>query len=209
MTDAFLGDPLWARPVLSYTLASFASDGFQQQVARILSRIAEIAGGPDHLHLPPLPTLHASLYGIAPVRSNFDKEAYWQAHGPRALAELVEFCAGQRAFALRLRRLRATPTAVIAVAEPEEAVWALRRRMAEALPPPPGGAVRYDLIHVTLARYAQPEKLPADFAMRIAACTIDLSFPIETIVVMRETVYPSLAYDTVAAQSLMTAEFVS
>lgn len=208
MTVEFQNDPLWAQPVLSYTVASFAPPSLQQAAQPVQKALATIAGGADRLHLAPSPSLHISLYGIAPVRSDFDKEAYWRQEGAAALAELARFCASQPPITLRLHQLRATATAVIAVAESNEAIWDLRRRMAKILPPPPGGAVQYDLIHMTIARYAQAAALPADFAGRIAALPIDLLFPIETILVMRETIYPSLAYDTVAAHALSAAELV-
>jgi hypothetical protein len=94
------------------------------------------------------------------------------------------------------------PAAIVAVAESNDAVWALRKMLAENLPPPPTGAPRYDMIHMSLARYADAAKLPADLAARAAAIASAFDFHIDVVQLIRESVYPSLAFDQIAAYPL-------
>lgn len=206
----FLGDPLWQQPARSYNLCAFAEADVQAAAAPLIECIAVEAGSRDALLVSPPDKLHLSLYGIAPVRSEFDKDAYWADVQSLALATLQDW-AGRQAAAplLRFRSLKATPGAVIAVAETDEAIWSLRRALAAALPPPPGGAPKYDLIHMTLARYAQPQALPAEFAERIAAQPVALDFPLRQVILMRETQYPALRYDTLATQALRAPEMTA
>ncbi|WP_300300958.1 2'-5' RNA ligase family protein [Ferrovibrio sp.] len=202
MSDRFSLDPLWRQAALSYTAVALAPLGVQAGVQPVLARVAA-AAAPAGLRIVPAETLHLSLYGIAPVRSDFDKTAYWQTHGERALTELRDWATAQPPVTLRFTSLRATSIAVIAVAEPDDAVWSLRRRLAAMLPPPPGGPPQYDLIHVTLARYADAVALPADFAARISALPLDLPFPLHTVALMREAVYPALEFDILATLPLV------
>lgn len=205
----FTGDPLWQQPARSYNVAAFGDADVQAAAAPLIDHIAALAGGRDMLLTAPLDTLHLSLYSIAPVRSDFDKDAYWAAVQPAALSVLRDWSARQDMPLLRFRSLKATPAAVIAVAEADEAIWTLRRAMAEALPPPPGGAPKYDLIHMTLARYAQPQQLPADFAAAVAALPVALDFPVRQVILMRETRYPSLSYETLVTQTLRAPEMTA
>lgn len=205
----FTGDPLWQQPARSYNVAAFADTDVQAAAAPLLDCIAALAGGRDALLIAPRETLHLSIYSVAPVRSDFDKDAYWAAVRSLAMSVLQDWCAGTTAPRLRFRSLKATPAAVIAVAEPDEAIWALRRAMAAALPPPPGGAPKYDLIHMTLARYARPQQLPADFAAAIAAQPVALDFPVRQVILMKETQYPSLSFETLQTQALRAPEMIA
>lgn len=207
--SGFTEDPLWQRPAQSYNIAAMAPATVQAAAAPLLDAVAVAAGGHRHLHIAPLPALHLSLYTVAPVRSIFDKDAYWADVRPAALSVLRDWCAGHAAPLLRFRGLKATPAAVIAVADPDETVWALRRAMAAALPVPPGGAPKYDLIHMTLARYAQPQALPADFAATIAAMPVALDFPLRQVILMKETQYPSLGFETLLTQALRAPEMIA
>ena len=205
VTD-FVGDPLWNRPASSYTLAAMADAAAQAAVVPLTAAIAAAAGGADHLHLPPPETLHVSLYSMAPARRAFDKEAYWRLAAQDTYTVLRDWCATQPPFDLHFTSLRAMPEAVIAVAAPAEPVWTLRRRCAERLPPPPGGAPRYDLIHMTLARYARPQALPGDFAARIGAIAVDMPFALQRVLLMREKIYPSLSFDSLDTMALGAPE---
>lgn len=207
--SGFIADPLWGRKALSYTIAAFAAPALQAEAAPVLQAIANAAGTPRALHLTPAPVLHVSIYSLTPVRLDFDKPAYWRAHRQRVLALLENWCRSHPPGSLRFRELRALPAAVVAVAGHNEAVWALRRQLAEALPPPPGGAPRYDMIHMTFARYADPAMLPADFAARIGAMPLDLVFRPDTVTVLGEAIYPSLAYDSIAVMPLRPSEAVA
>lgn len=201
MSTGFSLDPFWQQPARSYGVAALAPAGMQAALPPLLAQIAAIAA-PCGLRLVPLQMQHLSIYAIAPVRQDFDKDAYWHANQAAAMAALRDWASAQKPVTLRFTGLRATSTAVIAVAEPDEAIWSLRRRLAVALPSPPGGAPHYNLIHVTLARYGAPDMLPPDFSTRISALSIDLRFPLRDVTVFREMRYPALEFDTLATLPL-------
>lgn len=171
-----------------------------------IRQVAAIAGSADHLLVAPAETLHLSLYAIAPVRSDFDKDAWWAIHGDLALSVFRRWCDTQAVTTLCFRQLRATSTAIIAIAEPDDAVWALRRMMQAEVPQPPGGTPKYDMIHMTLARYARPEAFPADFAARVAALSLQVDAPLHQASLMRETAYPLLGGAPVETRALRAPE---
>lgn len=207
--SAFIRDRYWSQPLISYTVMQMLEPAARDACLQVLQNVSGIAGGADHLLIAPAETFHLSLYAIAPVRSDFDKDAWWQIHGTQALAVLRRWCGTQTATLLRFRELRVTSTAVIAVAGPDEAVWSLRRLLRAEVPQPPGGTPEYDMIHMTLARYAQPEKLPADFAARVAALPLQLDVDLNAVTLMRETAYPLLGGRPVETHRLKTPEKVS
>jgi hypothetical protein len=207
--SGFIRDPYWSQPLISYTVMQMLQPAARAACLDVLRQVAEMAGGADRLLIAPAETFHLSLYAIAPVRSDFDKDAWWAIHGDRARTVLHRWCDTQPAAFLRFRELRATSTAVIAVAEPQDAVWSLRRALRAGVPQPPGGTPEYDMIHMTLARYAQPEKLPADFAARVAALPLQLDVDLNAVTLMRETAYPLLGGAPVETHALNTPEKVS
>jgi hypothetical protein len=207
--SGFIRDQYWGQPLISYTVMQMLEPAAREACVEVLRRVSDIAGTADHLLIAPAETFHLSLYAIAPVRSDFDKDAWWRIHGEQALAVFRRWCAAQPATLLHFRELRVTQTAMIAVAEPHDAVWSLRRRMRAEVPQPPGGTPDYDMIHMTLARYAQPEKLPADFAARVTALPLDLKVRLHDVALMRETAYPLLGGKPVETHRLKTPEKVS
>lgn len=207
MTD-FIRDPYWARPLISYTVMNLLDDAAREQSVQAVRQVAAIAGSPDHLLVAPPETFHLSLYAIAPVRSDFDKDAWWAEHGEQALSVFRRWCDTQTAVTLRFRQLRATSTAIIAIAEPEDAVWTLRRMMQAEVPQPPGGTPNYDMIHMTLARYARPDLFPADFATQVAALPLQIDAPLHQASLMRETAYPLLGGEPVETRLLRLPEKV-
>ncbi|MBS4045086.1 MAG: hypothetical protein KG075_02000 [Alphaproteobacteria bacterium] len=198
----FIRDPYWAQPLISYTVMNLLDDAARDQSLQAVHRVAAIAGSPDHLLVAPAKTFHLSLYAIAPVRSEFDKDAWWADHGGQALSVFRRWCDTHTAVTLRFRQLRATSTAIIAIAEPEEAVWSLRRMMQADVPQPPGGTPNYDMIHMTLARYARPDLFPADFATQVAALPLQIDVPLHQASVVRETAYPLLGGKPVETRPL-------
>lgn len=207
--SGFIRDPYWSQPLVSYTVMQLLAPAARDACAELLQQISATAGGAENLLIAPAETFHLSLYAIAPVRSDFDKDAWWQIHGDQALAVFRRWCAAQPVALLHFRELRVTPTAVIAVAEPHDAVWSLRRVLSAEVPQPPGGTPKYDMIHMTLARYARPEMLPADFAARVTALPLQLDVELNAVTLMRETAYPLLGGAPVETHSLKAPEQVA
>ncbi len=206
--NVLVRDPYWSRPLVSYTVMQMLQPAARETCLQVLAQVSAIAGGADRLLIAPAETFHLSLHAIAPVRSDFDKDAWWQIHGAQALAVFRRWCDTQPATVLRFRELRATSTAVIAVAERNQAVWSLRGLLRAEVPQPPGGTPKYDMIHITMARYAQPDELPADFAARVAALPLQLDVDLNAVTLMRETAYPLLGGAPVETHTLKAAENV-
>lgn len=206
--SGFVRDPYWGQPLISYTVMAMLQPAAREACRQVLQQVSAMAGSAEHLLIAPAETFHLSLYAIAPVRSDFDKDAWWRIHGDQALAVFRRWCDTQPAALLNFRELRATSTAVIAVAEPHDAVWSLRRALRAEVPQPPGGTPNYDMIHMTLARYAQPEYLPADFGLRVAALPLQLDVDLNAVTLMRETAYPLLGGTPVETHVLNTPEKV-
>ncbi|PJI43781.1 hypothetical protein [Ferrovibrio sp.] len=204
--NVLVRDPYWGQPLISYTVVQMLEPAARDTCVESLRQVSAIAGGAEHLLIAPAETFHLSLYAIAPVRSDFDKDAWWQVHGQQALTVFRRWCGTQPAAVLKFRELRVTSTAVIAVAEPHEAVWSLRRLLRAEVPQPPGGTPNYDMIHMTLARYAQPDRLPADFAARVAALPLTLDVRLFEPTLVRETAYPLLGGKPVETHVLKTPE---
>lgn len=202
--SGFTNDPLWNQPALSYNVVAMANPALQQAVAPVLDSLSQIAGA-GALHLTPPEALHVSLYTVAPVRDRFDKERYWSGVAVQAREIVSGWSLRYPPLILRFTQLRVMPAAIVAVAESNDAVWALRKVLAETLPPPPTGAPRYDMIHMSLARYADAARLPADFPARAAAIASPFDFRIDAVQLIRESVYPSLAFDQIAAYPLRKA----
>lgn len=207
--NGFIRDQYWGQSLISYTVMQMLEPAAREACVEVLRQVSDIAGAADHLLIAPAETFHLSLYAIAPVRSDFDKDAWWRIHGEQALAVFRRWCAAQPAALLHFRELRVTQTAMIAVAEPHDAVWSLRRMLRAEVPQPPGGTPNYDMIHMTLARYAQPEKLPADFAARVMALPLDLKVRLHDIALVRETAYPLLGGRPVETHVLRAPEKVT
>ena len=202
--DLFRNDLLWGRPVLSYNVAAMATPALGQGTAALVAALEQAAGGPGLLHLTPSEALHVSLYAVAPVRESFDKQQYWNAVQPQVHAIVEAWARSSPPVTLQFTQLRILPAAVVAVAEHDDAVWRLRQQLAEALTPPPTGAPRYDMIHMTLARYAKAEDMPPDFATRASALRPNFHFRIEAVELIRERVYPALVCDRLVICPLLS-----
>jgi hypothetical protein len=74
------------------------------------------------------------------------------------------------------------------------------------LPPPPGLEHRhYDLVHTTLARFSDPRPVPAEVVQRIEATPVDLPVRVERLKIFRETLFPCLVGEELAAFRLRSA----
>jgi len=139
------------------------------------------------------------------VKGAFDKDAYWQSIARRSQGLLEELCAGHRTLELRFSRLKVTDTAIIATATEETGlIEAIRERIVRDIPPPPGQKpILYDLIHTTLARYRTKASIPDEVIERIESLPIFIMAPVKQIRLVRETLFPCLVTDEIAAIPLI------
>jgi hypothetical protein len=161
---------------------------------------AAIAHWPDGFHAAPPHAFHVTIYPLVPTTEGFDKGAYWSRIAEPSLRLVGELCAGAPPLDLRFHRLKVTPVGVIAVAEEAGGlIDRIRRRILETVPPPPGLEHRhYDLVHTTLARFADARPVPTEVVRRIEAEPVALSVQVERLKIFRETIFPCIVGEELA-----------
>jgi 2'-5' RNA ligase len=193
-----IADDIWGQPCLAYHVQPHLSPDTQAAFERLQQAIA--GRWPDPLHLCPKHGLHVTVYALITVKASFDKEAYWGRIAEPCRALLEQICAGHEAIELHFDRLRVTDVAIIATArEKTGLIEAIRNRIAEIIPPPPGREpLRYDLIHTTLARYRVSSDVPISLVDSVGDLPVSITAPVSRIKLIRETLFPCLVRDELA-----------
>lgn len=185
----------WGRSCVAYNVqirpgpaGAAALSAVQEDVLRLEPSLLRV----------PAPALHANVSWLLPVHGEFGrpKDDLWRQHGPGWMAVVARAVSGTRRFRLRYRRLVATDSAIIAVAEEPNPVSALRRELTHLLRVP-GGRSAGDLVHTTLFRYAQPLRDPSSLTRWLATATIHADAEVTEVLVVREHVFPSLEYEII------------
>ncbi len=200
---AFRRDPFWNTKVESFFLQALMPPEAAAALDAIRDEIEALA--PGAFLRAPSHRLHVSVHIFASPRESFDKQAFWAEAEAPALAALDEYLAGAKPFEWHFRQLQAAELAVIALAAPDERALGLRRMLSERVKRPAGLAPPYPQIHCTLLRYAAPEKLPDDFALRVAALPCSVTARIVRLELLGGEVYPSLQTRTLKSYRLEDA----
>lgn len=197
MTVTVTQDERWAEPCLAYNLQTNLASHTAQALCRLQQLIAQRL--PVRLLLPPAASMHISLYALVYVHWNSPhKQAYWQQIAEPTLARLEQVCSAQPSFTVRFTQLRVTERAIIALApEACEPITLVRRRLAELLASPDLPRPNHDIVHTTLARFAESSLLDAEAVRALEQLPLALDAQVSTLSVMREHVYPSLASEEV------------
>lgn len=203
-TQDVFEDTRFATPCLSYNTQIDLHVDAVRALAALQTQVA--ARCDVRLHLLPASTLHVSVYAIAPFHWEApDKEAYFQRVRPRCIAALRALCSERAPITLQYTQLRVTPHAIIVTAhDPSGLIEAMRQQLrdiADADVPTP----RYDLVHTTLARFAERGMLSADVLHDLTALPVSTCFTADAVRIVRERIYPSLVLDTVARIDLRAA----
>ncbi len=191
-------DTLYEKPCLAVHVQPHL-DRDAQAGLRVLQQAA-VSHWPEAFHEAPPQAFHVTIYPLVPTTEGFDKEAYWSRIAEPTLGLVEELCAGAMPLDLRFHRLKVTPVGVIAVAEDASGlVDRIRRRILESVPPPPGLEHRhYDLVHTTLARFADARPVPAEVVRRIEAEPVDFPVRVERLKIFRETIFPCIVGEELA-----------
>jgi hypothetical protein len=192
-------EDLWGLPALAVHVQPHVEPAAQEALHALQGEVA--LRWPAPLHRAPAAALHLTIYPLVPVRSAFDRDAYWAEIAAPAVELLRGLCAAAGPFRLRFERVQVAPAAIIAVARDGSGlIERIRRAVAETLPPPPGLApMRYDLIHSTLARHAVPDPIPGAAVAALEAMPVAIDAPVARLKIVRETVYPCLAMHDLAS----------
>ncbi|MCG7391899.1 hypothetical protein MHY87_03140 [Microvirga sp. ACRRW] len=194
-----IADAIWAQPCLAYHVQPSLEPETRSAFAKVQEAFDKL--WPEPLHLGPGHGLHVTIYPLATVKEGYDKEVYWQSIEPQCRGILNDLCVGHRALELRFSRLKVTDTAIIATATEETGlIEAIRERIVREVPSPPGQKpIIYDLIHSTLARYRTDAAIPKDVVERVEALPVAITAPVKQIRLVRETLFPCLETDEMAA----------
>jgi len=191
MGTRFEADPLYGRPCESYQL-QIGLAGVEGLIV-VQRALADVGG--DGLHLIPATALHVTVLPLvdAAERLTEPKAETWTRHEAGWRMAIAEACRRMAPFPLRFTRLRADARAVIAL-DDANPLAELRAALAAACGLPERPVRRPDITHVTLLRVRTaeqvrlPERLPA----------LSVEVPVAGLRLVRETVFPTLAFDTLA-----------
>jgi len=185
----------WGQPCRAYNVCIRPNPTAAATLAAVQARALRLE--PALLRVPEL-AMHANLTWLLPVHQEFDrpKDELWLRHGPHWLATLADAAARTSSFPLHYRRLVATNSAVITMADEPNRFSALRRELIPALRVP-GSASAGDLVHITLFRYATPLRDPASLLQWLVTTKFHLDIEVSELLVIKERVYPSLDYQIV------------
>jgi hypothetical protein len=197
-----IADDLWGLPCLAYHVQPDLTLEARAALGRVQQAAAECS--PVPLHRAPPEALHVTIYALVPVKEQFDKASYWRSIAEPIQNLLHDLCAGHEALELTFFRLKVTDAAIIAVSRDETGlIEAIRRRIAEIIPPPPGlQPMRYNLIHSTIARYRASASMPGEAIGRIESVPVSITAPVARMKIIRETIFPCLVMDEIASVPL-------
>lgn len=198
-----IADDIWGLPCLAYHVQPSLEPETREAFEEVQRAIAE--QWPEPLHIGPKHGLHVTIYPLVPVKSSFDKDAYWQGIARQSQSLLEDLCADRPTLELRFSRLKVTDTAIISTAtEATGLIEAIRNRIVSDIPPPPGHKpIIYDLIHTTLARYRTRAFISDDVVGRIESLPVSITAPVKHIRLVRETLFPCLVTDEIASVPLI------
>ncbi len=153
----------------------------------------------EGFHVVPAAALHVTvlpLIDAAEVLSR-PKAALWSRHGPAWTAAIAAACARQGPFRLRFTGLRFDRRAVIAV-DAANPLSALREVLAASCGLPERPVRVPTITHATLLRVRAP--MLARRPTTVASLAVEV--PVARLRLVHETVYPSLAVETLAEFAL-------
>jgi hypothetical protein len=185
----------WGQPTLGYILM------FRPDPAAVAGLVAVqdmvLAAEPSLLRQP-ASQLHNSVAWLLGTQADFarPKDEIWQEQGDDWLKIIAGRTDATGPIRLRFGKIVMTSAAVIAIAEEPNPVAQFRRELTAALSL--DWPITYEslgVVHVTLLRYRQPLADPAGLLRHISAASISVETEIDELILVRETVYPTLDYE--------------
>jgi hypothetical protein len=185
----------WGKPTLGYILMFRPDPAAVAGLAAVQDIV--LAAEPSLLRQPGS-QLHSSVAWLLSTQAKFGrpKDEIWQEHGDDWLKIITGLTDTTGPMRLRFRKIVMTNAAVIAIADEPNPVAGFRRELTAALGL--DWPITYEslgVVHVTLLRYRQPLADPAGLLSRISAASISVETDISELIMVRETVYPTLDYE--------------
>ena len=153
---------------------------------------ARLAGQGAALRVMLPETLHITVLPLIDVQELLSEPAaaLWRRHATAWHRAIEEACRTARPFRLRFNRLRVFPRAIVAL-DDANPLAAFRAGLAAACGLPERPARIPGITHVTLARFRHAARVSV-------AEALDAPVEVRSLRLVRETIYPTLAFDTVA-----------
>lgn len=185
----------WGQPTLGYILMFRPDPAAVADLAAVQDMV--LAAEPSLLRQPGS-QLHSSVAWLLSTQADFGrpKDEIWQEQGDDWLKIITGLTDATGPMRLRFRKIVMTSAAVIAIAEEPNPVADFRRELTAALGL--NWPITYEsvgVVHVTLLRYRQAPADPAALLDRISAASISVEAEIDELILVRETVYPTLDYE--------------
>jgi hypothetical protein len=185
----------WGQPTLGYILMFRPDPAAVAGLAAVQDMV--LAAEPSLLRQP-ASQLHNSVAWLLGTQASFarPKEEIWQQHGDDWLKIITGLTDATGPMRLRFHKIVMTSAAIIAIAEEPNPVAGFRRELTAALSL--DWPITYEsvgVVHVTLLRYRQPLADPAGLLSRISAASISVETDVSELIMVRETVYPTLDYE--------------
>jgi len=195
----------WGQPTLGYILM-FRPD--PTAVAGLGAVQDMVLAAEPSLLRQPASQLHNSVAWLLGTQTEFGrpKDEIWQERGDDWLKIITGLTDETGPMRLRFRKIVMTSAAVIAIADEPNPVADFRRELTAALGL--DWPITYEslgVVHVTLLRYRQPLADPAALLERISAASISVETGIDELILVRETVYPTLDYQILRRLPLLGA----
>jgi len=185
----------WGQPTLGYILMFRPDPAAVTGLAAVQDLVLEAE---PSLLRQPASQLHNSIAWLLATREDFGrpKDEIWQEQGDGWLKIITGLTDETGPMRLRFHKIVMTSAAVIAIAAEPNAVASFRRDLTAALGM--DWPITYEslgIVHVTLLRYRQPLADPAGLLSRISAVSISVETEVDELILVRETVYPTLDYE--------------
>jgi hypothetical protein len=192
-------DPLWGEACEAIQLQALPDQRTLEAIERVQQHIASSSA----VALRPIPThcLHMTVLTLLHPMTDFGRSKFaiwaenaesWQSIVSTAVSETPHF-------SITFDRIVYSQMAIILQAPVPPELLAVRQQMAQAIsledwhPRPP------DIAHITLFRYAQEGVLPEHDEVRL---DVPLLMRVDSLRLIRETVYPTLEAEPIAQFSL-------
>lgn len=195
-------DELLGSPCLSYQVQFRLPSDARSAFAKLSSQLRKSV--PSGLWIAPPETLHVTCYSlVSACDDTYDKDQYWRDTSSLAVESLRRIVLQVPAFRLRFGAIRATDRAVVVLADHEPSVAMARTSFSTSIPQPGASPPQhYDTIHASLCRYEDPTSIPSDLPRIVADLRPNIPAEIDTLMLVRETIYPSIKNETLLSASL-------
>jgi hypothetical protein len=185
----------WGKPTLGYILMFRPDPAAAAALTAVQDRVLEAE---PSLLRQPASQLHNSVAWLLGTQARFirPKDEIWQEQGDDWLKIITGLTDETGPMRLRFIKIVMTSAAVIAVAEEPNAMAPFRRELTAALGL--DWPITYDalgIVHVTLLRYREPLADPAALLRQVSAESISVETQVDELILVRETVYPTLDYE--------------